>query len=108
MNTTSLSAGDIAAGYPISRPAVSQHLRVLREAGLVSAQVVGRLLTYHLEPSPLRELDAWLDQIQSNLPSLMDVLETEVYRTRKERRQQSTPSYQREEQTACLLNQPAA
>lgn len=53
-------AGELASGFPISRPAVSQHLRVLREAGLVSERRDGRRRMYRLETKPLAELDAWL------------------------------------------------
>jgi len=53
-------AGELAACFPISRPAVSKHLRVLREASLVSERRVGRQRLYKLEPAPLAEVDAWL------------------------------------------------
>jgi DNA-binding transcriptional ArsR family regulator len=54
--------GEIAAGLPISRPAVSQHLRVLREAGLVSERREGTRRIYSLDPKGLDELRAYLDQ----------------------------------------------
>ncbi|MBM2619985.1 winged helix-turn-helix transcriptional regulator [Actinoplanes sp. LDG1-06] len=44
----------------MSQPAVSKHLRVLREAGVVSAQTRAQQRVYRLEPGPFRELDAWL------------------------------------------------
>ena len=44
----------------MSQPAVSKHLRVLREAGVVSAEVRAQQRIYRLEPGPFRELDAWL------------------------------------------------
>lgn len=53
-------AGELAARFPISRPAVSKHLRVLREAGLVSERREGRHRLYALDPRPLAELDQWL------------------------------------------------
>ena len=53
-------AGELARGFPISRPAVSQHLRVLREAGLVVERRDGRRRMYRLDAAPLAELDAWL------------------------------------------------
>lgn len=61
-----LAAGEIARHFPeISRPAVSQHLAVLREAGLVRERVVGRYRIYRLEPGPLRELwEGWLSRYQ--------------------------------------------
>ncbi|MHB8573733.1 MAG: ArsR/SmtB family transcription factor [Dehalococcoidia bacterium] len=51
---------DLAAPFAISRPAVSQHLRVLREAGLVSERRVGRQRLYRLQAEPLAEVDLWL------------------------------------------------
>ena len=56
-----VGAGEIAAAFPISRPAISRHLRVLREAGLVRSRTEGRRRLYALDPGPLRELDAWLE-----------------------------------------------
>jgi DNA-binding transcriptional ArsR family regulator len=54
-------AGELAAGLPISRPAVSQHLRVLREAQLVSEQREGTKRIYRLNPKGLTELRAYFD-----------------------------------------------
>lgn len=56
-----LPAGEIAAHFPVSRPAVSRHLRVLREAGLVRERRAGRERRYRADPEPLAELRAWLD-----------------------------------------------
>jgi DNA-binding transcriptional ArsR family regulator len=56
-----LPAGEIAAHFPVSRPAVSRHLRVLREAGLVQERRAGRERLYLADPGPLAELRAWLD-----------------------------------------------
>jgi DNA-binding transcriptional ArsR family regulator len=56
-----LPAGEIAAQFPISRPAVSRHLRVLREAGLVKERRAGRERLYRADPEPLAELRSWLD-----------------------------------------------
>jgi DNA-binding transcriptional ArsR family regulator len=55
------SVNDIAAGLPVSRPAVSQHLRVLREADLVSEQRLGTRRIYRLEPGGLTALRTYLD-----------------------------------------------
>ncbi|HEV2530008.1 MAG TPA: metalloregulator ArsR/SmtB family transcription factor [Thermomicrobiales bacterium] len=81
-----LPAGAIAAGFPISRPAISRHLRVLRDAGLVSVETVGRERRYRFEPAPLIELDRLLEQFRDVWTPRLDALETEVYRTRRERR----------------------
>lgn len=92
-----LSAGEVAALFPISRPAVSRHLRVLREAGLVHDQLVGRRRVYRLEAEGLAPVTAWLATV-TDIPGpgpgawrgRLDALETEVRRTRRERR--STPT----------------
>jgi DNA-binding transcriptional ArsR family regulator len=52
--------GSIARGFPISRPAISRHLRILREAELVSEVKVGRNRLYELNAAPLRSVDDWL------------------------------------------------
>jgi DNA-binding transcriptional ArsR family regulator len=52
--------GGIARGFPISRPAISRHLRILREADLVSEIKVGRNRLYELNAAPLRSVDDWL------------------------------------------------
>jgi len=54
--------GAIARGLPVSRPAVSQHLKVLKEAGLVADQPEGTRRVYYLDPHGLGELRRWLDQ----------------------------------------------
>jgi DNA-binding transcriptional ArsR family regulator len=55
------SVGEIALGLPVSRPAVSQHLKVLKEAGLVRDQAEGTRRVYELDPHGLGELRSWLD-----------------------------------------------
>lgn len=54
------AAGELRPPRTMSQPAVSQHLRVLREAGLVRVERAGRRRIYHLEPAPLREVSAWI------------------------------------------------
>jgi len=54
-------AGELADAFPVSRPAVSRHLRVLREAGLVTERREGRLRLYRADPAPLAELREWLE-----------------------------------------------
>ena len=56
-----LPAGELAAEFDVSRPAVSRHLRVLRDAGLVRERRQGRLRLYRADPAPLAELRAWID-----------------------------------------------
>lgn len=54
--------GEIARGLPVSRPAVSQHLKVLKEAGLVREERDGTRHIYEIDPKGLSQLRAWLDQ----------------------------------------------
>ena len=56
----SRSAGEIAASFPISRPAISKHLRRLRRSRLVREQRAGRLRLYTINPGPLKDVDRWL------------------------------------------------
>jgi DNA-binding transcriptional ArsR family regulator len=56
------SVGAIAEGLPVSRPAVSQHLKVLKEAGLVKDRSEGTRRVYYIDPEGLGELRRWLDQ----------------------------------------------
>ena len=55
------AVGEIAAGLPVSRPAVSQHLRVLEAAGLVSAEPSGTRRLYRIEPQGLEALRSYID-----------------------------------------------
>ncbi|WP_310467395.1 metalloregulator ArsR/SmtB family transcription factor [Sphingomonas sp.] len=52
----------IAAGLPVSRPAVSQHLKVLKDAGLVVAEARGTSRIYRIDPAGLGPMRRWLDQ----------------------------------------------
>ncbi len=56
------AVGAIARGMPVSRPAVSQHLKVLKEAGLVGDRAEGTRRVYYIDPQALGALRAWLDQ----------------------------------------------
>ncbi|MFT3725354.1 MAG: metalloregulator ArsR/SmtB family transcription factor [Hyphomonadaceae bacterium] len=56
------AVGDLAEGLPVSRPAVSQHLKVLKEAGLVREQQDGTRRIYSIDPEGLGKLRKWLDQ----------------------------------------------
>jgi DNA-binding transcriptional ArsR family regulator len=61
-----LPVGQLAATLPVSRPAVSQHLKVLKEAGLVIDRPVGNRRVYALDPSGVAALRGWLDRIWSD------------------------------------------
>ncbi len=56
------SVGELASGLPVSRPAVSQHLKVLKDAGLVTDEAEGARRVYRIDPRGLGALRAWLDQ----------------------------------------------
>ena len=58
-------AGQIARAFPVSRPAISKHLRLLRRARLVREHRIGRHRFYRLDPQPLRSIDHWLDHYRS-------------------------------------------
>ncbi|HEX3422509.1 MAG TPA: metalloregulator ArsR/SmtB family transcription factor [Sphingomicrobium sp.] len=75
--------GEIARGLPVTRPAVSQHLKVLREAGLVSDRSEGTKRIYHIDPKGLGAMRAWLDQFWE---SALRAFASEVERSAKEDR----------------------
>ncbi len=67
---------DLAARFSISRPAVSQHLRVLKLADLVAEDRVGRENLYRLNPGPLHAVQAWLSTYQEFWQDRLDALAT--------------------------------
>lgn len=75
------TAGDLAAQFDLSRPAVAEHLQVLRRAALVRDEPVGRQRLYHLEATPLEQVNAWLHPFErfwrERLRSMADLLENE-------------------------------
>ncbi len=77
----SLPAGRIAQAFPVSRPAISKHLRLLRRAHLVRERREGRRRMYQLNPEPLKAVDSWLDHYrmfwQMNLADLKSFVEAE-------------------------------
>ncbi|MFV8751842.1 ArsR/SmtB family transcription factor [Nannocystaceae bacterium ST9] len=72
--------------FGISQPAVSQHLRVLRESGFSSVRVDGPRRIYSVEAAPLREVDAWLERFRGFWTHRLDALATEVARGKRRRR----------------------
>ncbi|MEU9608025.1 metalloregulator ArsR/SmtB family transcription factor [Streptomyces sp. NPDC048057] len=79
-------AAVIRKEFGISQPAVSQHLKVLREAGFASVRADGARRLYAVEPAPLREVDAWLDRFRGFWEQRLDALGTELARGKRERR----------------------
>lgn len=74
-------AGQIASAFPVSRPAISKHLRLLRRAHLVREHREGRHRVYQLNPEPLRAVDSWIEQYRvfwaSSLNNLKAFVEAE-------------------------------
>jgi len=71
------SVGEIAKGLPVSRPAVSQHLKVLKEAGLVREERDGTRRIYEIDPQGLGQLRRWLDEFWDGA---LDAFRVEVER----------------------------
>lgn len=90
------SAGDIGEivqrEFAISQPAVSQHLRVLREAGFATVRPVGARRMYAVDPAPLEAADAWFDPFRRLWQPHLDALGTELARGRRARRLAETPA----------------
>jgi DNA-binding transcriptional ArsR family regulator len=68
------SAGELARSFAISRPAISRHLRILRETGLVRWRGDAQRRIYALDAGPLGELDEWLDRYRHFWPDAIDRL----------------------------------
>jgi len=81
LRSGSQPAGEIARAFPVSRPAISKHLRLLRRAHLVHEHREGRRRVYHLNPEPLRAVDSWLEEYRNfwtvNLNNLKSFVEAE-------------------------------
>jgi DNA-binding transcriptional ArsR family regulator len=75
------AVNDLAGHFPLGRPAISEHLQVLRRSGLVREEPRGRQRIYHLEPVPLAEVNDWLHPFErywrERLRALRDVLDEE-------------------------------
>lgn len=76
----------IGSEFGISKPAVSQHLRVLRESGFASVRAAGPRRLYAVDAEPLREVDAWLERFRGFWEQRLDALATEVARGKRARR----------------------
>ena|SRR5215831_18280374 len=76
----------IRAEFGITQPAVSQHLRVLRENGFITVRAEGARRLYAVTPAPLREVDAWLERFAAFWSQPLDALATELARGKRERR----------------------
>ena len=91
-----LSSGAITATvqaeFGISQPAVSQHLKVLRESGFASVRPEGTRRLYAVESGPLEEVDVWLDRFRRFWEQRLDSLATELARGKRERRLSADPT----------------
>ncbi len=72
------AAGELVAAFALSQPAISRHLRVLREAGLVRVRDEGRQRIYRLDAAPLADLDAWLAGYRHFWSARLDALERRI------------------------------
>jgi DNA-binding transcriptional ArsR family regulator len=89
-----LTEGELTSGaitavirdeFGISQPAVSQHLRVLRDSGFATVRAEGTRRLYAVEPEPLQEVDVWLQQFRRFWTQRLDALATEIARGKRER-----------------------
>lgn len=90
-----LTAGAIGGAFAVSRPAVSRHLRVLREAGLVRDEARGREREYRLDLAALAALATFIDELRTDAHGWerrFAALETEVFRVRTQRRRTPRPA----------------
>lgn len=70
--------GDLVEALGLAQPAVSKHLRVLRDAGLVEVRPLRQQRLYRLRPGPLREVDAWLAPYRALWADRLDALESHL------------------------------
>lgn len=84
------AAGDVSSvvqrEFKISQPAVSQHLKVLRDNGFATVRVDGTRRLYAVDHRPLQEVDVWLDRYRKFWNQRLDALGTELARGRRERK----------------------
>src|SRR5918998_6406093 len=84
------TAGEIGAAvqeeFGITQPAVSQHLKVLRDSGFTTVRPEGTRRLYAVDPAPFRDIDGWLDHFRSFWGQRLDSLATELARGKRERR----------------------
>ena len=86
-----LSAGEIGSEFEISAPAVSQHLKVLKEANIVRVRVDGQRRIYALDPAGFAELDLWLSSVRKFWNEKLDELERQMQRHKAEESKKTSP-----------------
>jgi len=80
------SASELAHPFGVSFSATSQHLKILREADLVSERRDGRQRIYHLHSKPLEEVLSWVEEFQSNWSERLDALERHLDKKHRKRK----------------------
>jgi DNA-binding transcriptional ArsR family regulator len=75
LSTRERSVGELVGEFELTQPAVSQHLRVLKEAGLVASRADAQRRVYRINAEPLRELDGWLEKYRKFWAEELDSLE---------------------------------
>jgi DNA-binding transcriptional ArsR family regulator len=88
LSSSQQSVGEIERQLHMSQPAVSKHLRVLRDAGFVESTVDAQRRLYRLKPEPLKEMDAWLAQFRRFWSAHVDALERHLDRMNQDRADQ--------------------
>jgi DNA-binding transcriptional ArsR family regulator len=84
--TSGAIASVVQAEFGISQPAVSQHLRVLRDSGFATVRPEGARRLYAVDAAPFRELDDWIEGFRAFWDQRLDSLSTELARGKRERR----------------------
>ena len=88
------SSGDVVdriqSEFGISQPAVSQHLKVLRESGFATVRAEAQRRLYTVDTAPLRDVDRWLEPFRAFWEHKLDAFATEIARGRKKRRDSGT------------------
>ncbi len=81
-----LTIGEIAGGFSISQPAISKHVKVLEQAGLLTREVVGRTHHCRLDPKTMQSAASWLDAQRRYWNAALDRLDAHLARTPRERK----------------------
>ena len=86
-----LAAGEIGTAFDISAPAISQHLKVLKEANIVTVRVEGQRRIYALDPTGFTEIDQWLSSVRRFWIPKLDELERQMQRHKDEQTKKPGP-----------------
>ena len=90
LGSSEQSVGEIERQLRMTQPAVSKHLRVLREAGFVESTVDAQRRLYRIRPEPLREVDMWLAQFRRFWSAHVDALERHLDRMEQDRKRKAS------------------